>query len=175
MSFRKSGSVREFNLKKPKLNKILSQLSFFIFMVYFPNTEVQAPLKLLKSKGDTAEEGWKYSRVYYSGAVMVLMEEVEQKVRSPQHLCGRLMAAQEQEGETDRKREKLWHRPRPVPLTQRSHLPDLCREAMMSSVCALLLGQYVNIIFDGYQYLSFCKLSPRQRNQIEIQHRLPPL
>lgn len=146
-------------------------------MVYFPNTEAETPLKLLRAKGDTAEEGWKYSRVYepYSGAVMVLMEEVEQRVRSPQHLCGRLMATEEQEGKTDRKREKLWHRPRSVPLTQRSHLPDLCREATMSAVCALPLGQYVNIIFNRYQYLSFCKLSPQQRSQIEIQHRLPPL
>lgn len=51
-----------------------------------------------------AEEGWKYSWVYepYSGAVMVLMEEVEQRVRGPQHLCGRLMTTEPQEGKTDR-------------------------------------------------------------------------
>ena len=50
--------------------------------------------------------GWVYEP--YSGAVMVLMEEVEQRVRSPQHLCGRLMTAEPREGETDRKeRETL--------------------------------------------------------------------
>lgn len=110
-------------------------------MVYFPNTEAEAPLKLLRSEGDAAEEGWKYSRAYepYSGAVMALMEEVERRVGGPRHLCGRLMASEEQEGKTDRKRETLWHGPRPVPLTQRSHLPDPCREATMSSACARCL------------------------------------
>lgn len=51
-----------------------------------------------------AEEGWKYSWVYepYSGAVMVLMEEVEQRVRGPQNLCGRLMTTEPQEEKTDR-------------------------------------------------------------------------
>lgn len=55
------------------------------------------------------EEGWKYGWVYepYSGAVMVLMEEVEQRVRSPQHLCRRLMTTEPWEGKTDRKRQKL--------------------------------------------------------------------
>lgn len=45
------------------------------------------------------------STVYepYSEAVMVLMEEVEQRVRSPQHLYGRLMTREPQEGKTDRK------------------------------------------------------------------------
>lgn len=38
---------------------------------------------------------------------MVLMEEVEQRVRSPQHLCGRLMTTEPWEGKTDRNREKL--------------------------------------------------------------------
>jgi len=53
------------------------------------------------------EEGWKYGWVYepYSGAVMVLMDEVEQRVRSPQHLCGRLMTTEPWEGKTDRKRD----------------------------------------------------------------------
>lgn len=60
-------------------------------------------------RSGVGEEGWKYGWVYepYSGAVMVLMEEVEQRVRSPQHLCGRLMTTELQEGKTDRKREKL--------------------------------------------------------------------
>lgn len=53
------------------------------------------------------KEGWKYGRVYepYSGAVMLLMEEVEQRVRSPQHLCGRLMTTESREETTDRVRE----------------------------------------------------------------------
>lgn len=59
---------------------------------------------ILSSAG---EKGWKYSRVYEPrrGAVMLLMEEVEQRVRSPQHLCGRLMTIEPREGKTVRKRD----------------------------------------------------------------------
>lgn len=87
-----------------------------------------------------AEEEWKYGWVYepYSRAVMVLMEEVEQRVRSPQHLCGRLMTTEPWEGETDRHGEKLRNRPRPVQLTQRSDPLDLCQGAATLPVCALL-------------------------------------
>lgn len=48
----------------------------------------------------------------YRGAVMVLMDRVEQRVRSPQHLCGRLMTAEPPERRTDRNGEKLGKRPR---------------------------------------------------------------
>lgn len=65
---------------------------------------------------------------------MVLMEEVEQRVRSPQHLCGRLMTAEPREGKTDRTREKLWDRPHPIAPTPRSDLPDLCWAAMILTV-----------------------------------------
>lgn len=75
--------------------------------------------QLLKSEVDSAgvsspssrvrEEGWKYSRAYepYSRAVMALIEEVEQRVRSPQHLCGRLMTTEPQERKTDTKKGSL--------------------------------------------------------------------
>lgn len=43
----------------------------------------------------------------YIGAVVVLIEEVEQRVRSPEHLCGRLMTPELQTGKTDRMRESL--------------------------------------------------------------------
>lgn len=46
----------------------------------------------------------------YRGAVMVLMDRVEQRVRSPQHLCGRLMTA-EPRGGIHQNGEKLGKRP----------------------------------------------------------------
>lgn len=47
----------------------------------------------------------------YRGAVMVLMDRAEQRVRSPQHLCGRLMTAEPPATKTDRNGEKLGERP----------------------------------------------------------------
>lgn len=49
----------------------------------------------------------------YRGAVMVLMDRVEQRVRSPQHLCGRLMTAEPKGvgGGIHQNGEKLGKRP----------------------------------------------------------------
>lgn len=48
----------------------------------------------------------------YRGAVTVLMDRVEQRVRSPQHLCGRLMTAEAPQRKTDGNGERLGKRPR---------------------------------------------------------------
>lgn len=46
----------------------------------------------------------------YRGAVMVLMDRVEQRVRSPQHLCGRLMTAEPRGVGGYTKTVKSWER-----------------------------------------------------------------